>query len=206
MLKKIYTLLILITLSLTTYSAYAQPIQKPIEIISTNIESILDSIKKPEFKTDQTIKDDVFNKITNLFSWNDMGKRALGRIWKSQTEEKQQAFISAFTNLLRSTYFNQLEAYTNEKVTYKGERIKGKYAEVQTYIIRTDGTKTPVYYRLITTDNHWKIYDVVIEGVSMVKNYRTQFDELLKKKSFDEFIEKIQEKAAKVKKEKITTA
>lgn len=202
MLKKIYTVTIIMLVSLFAYSASAQPVKKPIEIISTNIEDIIELIKKPEFKTDETIKDTVFVKITNLFSWEDMGKRALGRIWNNQTKEQQHAFINAFTNLLRSTYFNQLEAYTTEKVTYENERIKEKYSEVQTFVIRADGTKTPVYYRLVITDNHWKIYDVVIEGVSMVKNYRTQFDEILKKNSFDAFIEKIQTKAQNVKDKK----
>lgn len=201
--KKLSLFIITLLFLFTANTAYAVPKEKPIEIISDNISTVLELIKKPEFKTDQTIKDEVFTIITSLFSWKDMGIRALGRIWKEQTPAQQDAFIEAFTKMLKNNYFHQLEAYTSEKVTYKDERIKGKYAEVQTFIIRADGTQTPVYYRLITTkDNQWKIYDVVIEGVSMVKNYRTQFDELLKKNSFDEFIAKINDKAEENKTQK----
>lgn len=203
MLKNIYTTVIILMISMSSVAlTNAAPIKKPIDIISENITYILESIQKPEFKEQESLKDEIFSRITNLFSWEDMGKRSLGRIWSEQSTEQQQSFVDNFTQLLRNNYFNQLEGYSGEKVTYPGERIKGKYAEVQTVIIREDGTKIPVYYRLLTRNNEWKIYDVVIEGVSMVKNYKNQFDEILKKNTFDEFIQKIKEKAEKLKENK----
>ena len=130
-----------------------------------------------------------------------MAKRALGRPWKEQSPQKQQEFVDLFKQLLFNNYAGQVETYTgtNEKIVYDGEKIEGEYALVKTRILEYKNTNVQLDYRLRLIKGEWKVYDVVAEGVSLVDNYRGQFNSILANKSFDAFLAQLREKVAEQK-------
>jgi phospholipid transport system substrate-binding protein len=112
--------------------------------------------------------------------------------------EQQKEFVQLFTELLQSVYADRLLAYSDQKVVFEKElMLKKGRAEVQSYILNTDGNKIPLYYRLTDKSGSWKVYDIIIEGVSMVKNYRTQFRQILAKDSPDKLLEILRDKVKK---------
>ena len=121
----------------------------------------------------------------------------MGQRWASFTPAQQKKFSDAFADLLLTTYLGKIEGYNGEKVTYTGERSNaaGNRVEVSSDITMKDGKKTPVSYRMMSKNGHWCVYDVLIEGVSLVKNYRTQFQDILTTASPDELTTRIKTKA-----------
>jgi phospholipid transport system substrate-binding protein len=113
-------------------------------------------------------------------------------------DAQQKEFVALFTELLQGVYADRLLAYSDQKVIFDKEDIlkKGR-AEVQSYLQTADGTKIPLFYRLTDKSGSWKVYDVIIEGVSMVKNYRTQFREILAKDSPEKLLEILRSKVGK---------
>lgn len=129
-------------------------------------------------------------KITELlqdsFDFRTMSKLTLGLNWKKATHEQQERFVTLFTEVLKWTYVSRIEDYSGETVEYGGERMtkKGR-AEVETFIVTNNGTKIPLTYKVHLSDGTWRAYDVVIEGVSLIRNYRGNYREIVKKDGFD---------------------
>ena len=127
-----------------------------------------------------------------------MSKRALGHQWKKRTPEKKREFVELFTNIMKDAYIGKTDTYSGEKIVFlKEKNDDNKYATVQTKIISNTGTEALVDYRMLSNDGKWTIYDVIIEGVSLVNNYRSQFNNILMKSSFEELIQKIKDKKGK---------
>jgi phospholipid transport system substrate-binding protein len=124
-----------------------------------------------------------------------MARRSLGDHWPS-VEAKQQDFVAAFIRFAESSYTSALGTYRGEKMTYDRETITDDYAEVATGVVGSSGEKTPVVYRLRLIGADWKVYDVVIDDVSLVANFRSQFGRILKTASLDELILKLKSKNA----------
>ncbi|MGQ0812736.1 MAG: MlaC/ttg2D family ABC transporter substrate-binding protein, partial [Nitrospiraceae bacterium] len=128
------------------------------------------------------------------FDYAERGKRSLGAHWKKLSDREQQQFVELFTELLTATYADKIDSYSGERVKYLDERREGEnYAEVRTKMIGKK-TEIPVNYRLIKKDDAWQAYDVVIDGVSLVKNYRGQFASILRSSSFEQLVEALREK------------
>lgn len=136
--------------------------------------------------------------VDEYFNFHEMAKRSLGRSWKDQLPAKQQEFVKLFKQLLFNTYVDRVETYTgaNEKFTYDEEKIEGEYALVKTRITGYKNTVVEVDYRLRLEKGSWKAYDVVVEGISLVSNYRQQFDSILTNGSFDTLLNRMQEKVS----------
>jgi len=132
--------------------------------------------------------------IDNHFDAALMSQRALGKYWKEISEDKQQEFTKLFYWRLYNFYIMRLEAYSDEKVIYNKELLKGNVAAIYTQISSKKYPEFDIEYRLKQYGDDWKIYDVVIEGVSLVANYRSQFNSFLGKKSFDELLKALREK------------
>ena len=130
------------------------------------------------------------------FDWREMARRSLARHWQQRTDEEKKEFVPLFADLLEQAYMNRIENYSGDKVSYDGERVKGKYSLVKVRIYTSKQTEIPVVYRLRKKGSQWLIYDVSIEGVSLVKNYRKQFDSVILSSSYDGLVEKLKEKAA----------
>ena len=126
-----------------------------------------------------------------------VAKRSLGRFWDQRTPDEKNQFTSLFKDLIKNGYLGKIESYSGEKVVFEGEKTEDTYSEVKTKIISpSKGTEIPVDYRLENNGGNWMVYDVVIEGVSLVYNYREQFNDTLEGSSYDKLVKKIQDKIA----------
>jgi phospholipid transport system substrate-binding protein len=128
----------------------------------------------------------------SFFDWHELSKRALAESWSKYTPKQQEEFVSVFSELLQKTYVRKLEKFNNEKVAYIKEQIDGDHAFINTQVLMKDKV-VPINYIMIKHDQ-WMVYDVVIEGVSLVKNYRSQFSKILSKESPEALISRIKDK------------
>ncbi len=133
--------------------------------------------------------------IKRRFNYEEMAKRTLAAHWKKLSAEQQQEFVVLFQRFLTQSYAGNIDDYSGEKVEYVRERLKGSFAEVQTKVV-SPKVQIPLDYRLLKKNEKWGVYDVIIDGVSMTKNYRGQFSRIIKSSSFDALLDKLRSKAA----------
>jgi phospholipid transport system substrate-binding protein len=172
----------------------------PMETVETGVNKVLQTLSDPAFKAKSKEEQitAISAEIESVFDFEELSRRTLGRGWKKFSAEQQTEFVKLFKELLQGVYADRLLAYSDQKVIYDKEIMPKKdRAEVQTYLQTADGTKIPLFYRLSEKSGSWKVYDVIIEGVSMVKNYRTQFKQILSKDSPDKLLEILREKTKK---------
>jgi phospholipid transport system substrate-binding protein len=156
--------------------------------------SILRSSSNKEQQRQQ-LRDTIYPR----FDFPEMAKRSLGRHWSRATPEKQQEFVKLFTDLLENSYIDKIEGYKGEKVVYTREQVDGDNAEVFTKVLTPKGEEFSINYKLHRVGNEWKVYDVVVEDISLVNNYRSQFNRILANASFDELLKKLQQKSPDMK-------
>jgi phospholipid transport system substrate-binding protein len=131
-----------------------------------------------------------------LFDFNEMAMRSLGASWRGLNPQQRKDFVSTFTTLLEKTYADQINLYDGQQVVYTGESVDGDYAQVDSRIIDKNAQTYSVAYRLQKVDGKWKIYDVVAENISLVNNYRSQFNRVIAKSSFEELLKMMRQKAS----------
>ncbi len=129
-----------------------------------------------------------------IFDWEEMAKRSLGIHWKDRTPEEKKEFTRLFADLLDRTYMEKIEKYSGEKISYDKESIDEKYGLLESKIFTKNDTEVAVNYWLINKNGTWWVYDVSVEGVSLIKNYRTQFYEILARSSYPELVKKLKSK------------
>lgn len=165
----------------------------PTEALSASIDKVIALLADPAYKNPDTrpaMRAKLLTAIDAVFDMKELSRRALGAQWNQFNPEQQQRFVTAFGLLLQNTYLDKIESYTDEKVQYLKEQNLGTgKAEVDTKVVGK-GKEIPISYRL-SDHGGWKVYDVVIEGVSLVQNYRTQFGQILVNESPDALIAKI---------------
>ena len=166
------------------------------EQIKTTIDQVLEVLKDPKLqgagkKTERREK--LRQLVLPRFDFGEMAKRALGNNW-SRYPDKQQEFVTVFKQLLEDTYADQIEAAKGDKVVYLNERTEKDYAEVDTKVISSKGEETPMTYKLHPVDSDWKVFDIVVENISIVNNYRGQFNRVLNNASLDELIQRMKDK------------
>jgi phospholipid transport system substrate-binding protein len=127
-----------------------------------------------------------------------MAKRSLGSEWRRRSAEERKEFVKLFTDLLERAYLDQIESYNGEKFQYLTDREDNNYAQVDTKIIDNKGREFSVSYRLLNQNGDWKVYDVVIEDISLVNNYRSQFNRVLAKSPYEELVKTMKEKTFSV--------
>jgi len=168
----------------------------PGEQIKVTVDRVMEILKDPKLQGDDK-KTERREKLRQVvlprFDFAEMGKRALGNNW-NRYPEKQQEFVAAFKQLLEESYADQIQAANGDKVVYLNERTDKNYSEVDTKVISSKGEETPMTYKLHSVDSDWKVYDIVVENVSIVNNYRSQFNRILSNASLDELIKRIKEK------------
>ncbi len=190
----IILLAVLLILPLPVFAAGAKA------TIEGQISKMLAKMQTPEFKALQ--KDgkltEISKIINDVFDYQELSRRTLGREWKKFKPDQQKEFVSLFEELLENIYADRILAYTNEKITFgKETELKKGRVEVESYIITKDNKKVPLFYRMTDKSGQWRVYDVVIEGVSMVKNYRGQFREILSKKKPEDLLQTLRGKVNK---------
>ena len=169
-------------------------------------ERILALLGDPAFKdpaTKPAIRQKVEAEVLQLFDFDEFSTRTVGPGWRSFTPEQKEAFKTAFTDLLRNTYIDTLDEYDGQKVLFTGEVTanNGKRVEVQMEFL-TSKQAYPVAFRMLEKKGRWVVYDVLIEGISMIKNYRDQFRDILSKGDPQTLIERVQAKAVEQKEKK----
>ncbi|GAN34796.1 MAG: ABC transporter substrate-binding protein [Candidatus Brocadia sp. AMX2] len=183
--------------SLTSMSPFLWA-DEPGKLVMKTIDSGLTVLKEPSLKgpeKSQERRQRLWEEISFIFDFEEMSKRALGQHWKKRTPEEKTEFVGLFTNILKDAYIGKTDTYSGEKIVFLKEKQEdNKYATVQTKIITNTGTEVLVDYRMLNDGGKWAIYDVIIEGVSLVNNYRSQFNNILLKSSYAELIQKIKEK------------
>jgi phospholipid transport system substrate-binding protein len=172
----------------------------PKETVETGVNNLLKTLGDPSFKT--KAKDErlalMKTQIGAVFDFKELSRRTLGRTWKKLSPEQRTEFVELFTQVLQGVYADLLMSYTDQKVIFGDEKMlkKGR-AEVESYLVTSDGRKIPIFYRLTDKTGSWRVYDVIIEGVSLVKNYRTQFKEILANNPPEKLLEILRGKVAK---------
>jgi len=169
----------------------------PGKIIVESIDKALGILKDPSLQgMDQyeQRRQTLWIELKPVFNFEETAKRALGRHWLKLTEDEKNKFSDSFTKILRDIYLGKSDSYQGEKIVYVREVVEGNRGKVQTNFFTTDQKKVVVDFSMQNVDNTWKIYDVIIEGVSMVSNYRSQFNSIMSKGSFEELMEKLEEK------------
>jgi phospholipid transport system substrate-binding protein len=131
----------------------------------------------------------------DIFDWDETAKRSLGTHWQQRTPAEREEFVRLFAELLEKSYMSKIELYDGEKIAWLGDSIDGEQAIVRTKILNKQGSEIPVAYKLLRRDDRWKVYDVEIESVSLVANYRTQINNMLRRSSYPELIRTLKAKA-----------
>ncbi len=149
-------------------------------------------LKSPDKKTER--RDQLRQIIASRFDFSEMAKRSLGPNWQRLSAEQQRQFMQLFTDLLERSYTDQIEAFNGEKIVYGRENQNQDQALVETKIVTTKGETLSVNYKLYSAKREWKVYDVVIEDISLVNNYRSQFNRMLNNSSSEQFLQKLRDK------------
>ena len=126
-----------------------------------------------------------------IFDFEETARRAMAQHWRSLTPAQRREFVAVFGDLLERAYMSKIELYSGDKIQYPGERVEGDVATVTTRIVTKKGTEVPIDYRMLKRGERWRVYDVSIEGVSLIANYRTQFNSVIRTSSYDELLRKM---------------
>jgi phospholipid transport system substrate-binding protein len=180
---------------LCLWASHAIAAENPQGVIKTGTDKVLQLLKQYPENT-QVRREKIRAAVNEYFDFDEIAKRALGPRWKKQPPEKQQEFTQCFSQLLFNIYIRRVEKYTNEKITYNQKQREGDYAVIEALVGGGQSGTIPVVYYLRLKDGDWKVYDVVIEGVGLVTNYRDQFNAILSRSSFDDLLRKLKEKIA----------
>ena len=169
----------------------------PTEQLKLQIDRVLTALEDPTIKVDGKAAERrtrVRTIANDIFDWTETAKRSLARHWQPLTDAQRDEFVQLFGDLLERAYISKIELYTGEQVTYAGEVVEGDQALVKTKIVTKQGSDVPIDYRMLRRGDRWLVYDVVIEGVSLVGNYRTQFNRLIQTSSYGDVVAKMRAK------------
>ena len=134
--------------------------------------------------------------LDERFDWEELSRRSLARYWVERTPQEKKEFVPLYRDLLERTYLEKVDDYSGETVRYEGETLDGEYAIVKVKIQTKSKREIPVEYRMLKKGTTWRVYDISIEGVSLVNNYRQQFSSMLQKSTFQEVLKKLREKSS----------
>jgi phospholipid transport system substrate-binding protein len=169
----------------------------PTDQLKGAVERVLRTLDDPALRGDARLGDRrvAVRKIANeIFDFSEIAKRSMARHWQPLSEAQRTEFVGLFADLLERSYISKIETYGGEKIQYTAERADGDFATVSTRIVTKNGTEVPVDYRMIKRADRWLVYDVSIEGVSLVSNYRTQFNKIIQTTSYNELVSKLRNK------------
>jgi len=170
----------------------------PTDQIKTTVDKALVVLKDPSLKAVAKTKerrDQLKQILFARFDFIEMAKRALGSDWRRRTATEQEEFVHVFTGLLESAYTDTIESYSNEKIIYVGERLDGTYADVNSKILTAKGAEFSINYKAHLIGDEWRVYDVIVENISMVNNFRSQFSRVIANSSYEELVRKLKAKA-----------
>jgi len=169
----------------------------PTEQIKATVDRALLVLRDPRLKAAAKNKErhaQLRQILFARFDFTEMARRALGSNWRRRTPQEQEEFVRLFTELLERAYADTIESYTDERIVYVGEKQDGDYAEVNSKILTSKGQEFAIDYRTHVVGGEWKVYDVVVENISMVNNFRSQFNRVINNASYGDLIRRLKEK------------
>lgn len=191
------TLISVACLCLWASQAIAAP--NPQAVIKSGTDQVLQFLK--EYPEDTRVRREKIRAVVEeyvgeYFDFDEIAKRAIGPRWRDVSSEKQREFTRDFSQLLFSTYIGDIQRYTNQRITYSQKQMGDGYAVIEALVVDARSGTIPIDYYLRLKDGNWKVYDVMVEGVGLVTNYRSQFDEILSRSSFDDLLRQLRAKVA----------
>src|SRR5437867_7056066 len=165
--------------------------------VHESIDTVLKLVSDPELKKDARTAERrrmIRQVASELFDFTEISQRSLGPHWRARTPAEREEFIALFGDLLEYSYVSKIEAYSGETIRYLGEAVDGQQAVVKTRIVTKQGTEIPVDYRMMQNGSRWVVYDVTIEGVSLVSNYRSQFNAVIQRSGYRDLVAKLKAK------------
>ena len=170
----------------------------PSDQLKSQVDRVLKTLDDPELKKEGRAKErrTAVRKIANeIFDFGETARRSLGRHWQPRTPAERDEFVQLFSDLLERSYISKVELYGGEKIQYLGDTIEDQtQAKVQTKLLTKSGSDIPIEYRMHKKGDRWLVYDVIIEGVSLIANYRTQFNKIIQTSSYQELVKKMKSK------------
>jgi len=189
--------LIVLAVLFGSASAGASVTEEVKETVDQVVSIVSDAnLKKPQNQTERRAA--LKSTISQIFDYGEMAKRSLGVHWKARSSSEQKEFVALFATLLENSYATKIESYENEKILYEKETIDGDYAEVKSKVVTAKRDEYTLNYRLLKKGSRWVVYDVVVEGVSLVSNYRSQFNKIMVNQGYGELLKKLRTKSGEV--------
>ncbi len=168
-------------------AAWATPTDDVKATIDRVLKIVTDPTLKPQAKTRER-RAEIRKTVGERFNFGEMARRSLATHWRDRTPQEQQEFVKVFTDLLEKSYVDKIENFSDEKIIYLGEQIDGDTATVKSKVVTKKNVEIPIDYRLFQRAGKWEVYDVIIEGVSLINNYRVQFNKIIRTKSYPELV------------------
>ena len=170
----------------------------PTEQIRSTVDRAILVLKDPRLKPPAKTKerrDQLKQILFARFDFTEMAKRALGADWRRRTPKEQEEFVQLFTELLEHAYADIIESYSEDKIIYVGEKLDGNYADVASKVFASNGAEYSLNYKAHLVNSEWRVYDVIAENISVVNNFRSQFNRVIAKSSYEELVRRLKEKA-----------
>jgi phospholipid transport system substrate-binding protein len=191
-----WTLLILFSLC-SAHGAGAGP---PTDQLRAGVDQVLKTLKDPELAGDKQIaqrRAAISQIVAEFFDFGEMAKRSLGQHWEARTAPQREEFVRLFTDLIERSYIAKVDQHDAvAKMTFRSETVEGDHAVVQTTVPLPRGDPMPLGYRMHETSGRWQVYDLSIDGISLVVNYRAQFNRIIRNSSYEELVAKLKSKQA----------
>ncbi len=166
----------------------------PTDQLRGSIDLVLKIVTDPELKKEAKTAERrkrIRAVVNQIFDFTEISRRCLGRHWQARTPAEREQFIALFGDLLENAYITKIESYSGEKIQYPGDAIEGDLAIVKTRIVTKQETEIPADYRMFLSNGHWAVYDVSIEGISLIGNYRTQFNAVIQRSGYPDLVAKL---------------
>jgi len=188
----------LMTLTGIFLAAYA--FATPTSDVKKTVDEVVRIVASKETKQNEQKRRQALKRtISAIFDYGEMAKRSLGKHWNQRTPAEKKQFTDLFATLLENSYAGKIESYNNEKIVYIKETVDNNYAEVRSKVVTAKRDEFSLDYRMINENGKWMVYDVVIEGVSLVSNYRSQFNRIITAHGYPELVKKLQTKSDELK-------
>jgi phospholipid transport system substrate-binding protein len=185
--------------------AVAAPVASPRDVVKSAVNRVITALQTADRDAGEGSpgkrlaleqqRAEIRRVAAELFDFEDISRRALSRYWASRSREEHAEFVRLFTDLLERSYIGRIEAYSGEKIVYLGETVDGQFATVRSKVITRRNTETPLDYRLHLRDGHWKVYDLLIDHVSFVSTYRSEFTRIMQRESYAALIDRLRKQS-----------
>jgi phospholipid transport system substrate-binding protein len=198
--RRLALAMLMVAFSTGAHPAAAQPKAAdqtaPLDLVKATVSRVLAIVQAPRVIANdgRQRRAEIRRAAQGLFDFREMARLTLAQHWKDRSAPEQEEFVQLFTELLERSYLTTIENYAGEKITFQGESISGPYAQVRSRITSDRRMETSIEYRLLERDARWAVYDVVLDGVSLVSNYRSQFNSIIRTSSFADLLAKLRSK------------